>query len=407
MAFIGKAVIAQSGGPTAVINQSLVGIVEEAKRYPQITHIYGAMHGVEGIVNEDFVDLTQETSRNLEGVANTPSSALLSTRVKPDAAYCREIFKVLKAHEIRYFFYIGGNDSSDTARIVHEYAQREAYELHAVHVPKTIDNDLLENDHTPGYPSAARFVAQAFSGVNLDVRALGGVYLGVVMGRHAGFLTAAAAAAKALPDDGPHLVYLPERPFAVESFLRDVQAVYARLGRCVIAVSEGIAGADGVPVVTQYLKELEKDAHGNVNISGNGALGNVLAEQIKAKLGIKRVRADTFGYIQRCFPGVVSDIDQKEAREAGEKAVQFAVGRQCAGSVAIKRVGEYLVDYALVPFAKLAGLTRHMPDAFINAAGNGVTPQFLEYLRPLLGGNLPQSVFLRAPQVEKILRGKA
>lgn len=404
MTFIGKAVIAQSGGPTAVINQSLVGIVEEAKRRPEITQIYGALRGVEGIVNEDFVDLTQETSRNLEAVARTPSSALLSTRVKPDAAYCREILKALKAHEIRYFFYIGGNDSSDTARIVHEYAQRENYALRVVHVPKTIDNDLLENDHTPGYPSAARFVAQAFAGVNLDVRALGGVYLGVVMGRHAGFLTAAAAAAKTLPDDGPHLVYLPERPFETARFLADVRSVYERLGRCVVAVSEGIAGADGVPVVTQYLKDLERDAHGNVNISGNGALGNVLAAQIKAKLQITRVRADTFGYIQRSFPGVVSDVDQKEAREAGERAVQLAAGRQEDGSVAIKRVGDYAVDYRLVPFESVAGLTRHMPDAFINDAGNGVTPQFLEYLRPLLGSGVPERAYLRAPQVQKILR---
>src|SRR5471032_1633268 len=178
----GKILVAQGGGPTAVINQSLAGI----------TRVYGALHGVRGIVDEDFVDLSQETSANLELVAATPSSALGSTRDKPDIPYCQEIFKVLQAHQIGHFFYIGGNDSSDTVRIVSEEAAKAGYPLRCVHIPKTIDNDLVGSDHTPGFPSAARFVAQAFAGANLDNAALPGVYVGVVMGRHAGFLTAAA-----------------------------------------------------------------------------------------------------------------------------------------------------------------------------------------------------------------------
>ena len=153
----GKVLIAQGGGPTAVINQSLVGATLEARKFPQVTKVYGAIKGVEGIVNENFMDLTQETTHNLESVANTPSSALLSTRVKPDEAYCKEMFQVMKAHDIRYFFYIGGNDSADTVRIVNENADQAGYELRALHIPKTIDNDLVLNDHTPGYPSAARF----------------------------------------------------------------------------------------------------------------------------------------------------------------------------------------------------------------------------------------------------------
>jgi 6-phosphofructokinase 1 len=173
-----KVLIAQGGGPTAVINQTLAGIVLEARKFPQITKIYGAVKGVEGIVNEDFLDLTQETSHNLEQIAITPSSALKSTRVKPDSAYCHEIFKVLKAHEIKYFFYIGGNDSADTVRIVNDEAVAAGYDLKAIHVPKTIDNDLMANDHTPGFGSAARFVVQAFMGINLDVSALSGVYIG-------------------------------------------------------------------------------------------------------------------------------------------------------------------------------------------------------------------------------------
>lgn len=403
MTLIGKAVIAQGGGPTAVINQSLVGIVEAARRHPEITRIYGALRGVEGILNEDFIDLTQETARNLNDVALTPSSALLSTRVKPDDAYCREIFKVLKAHEIRYFYYIGGNDSSDTVRILSEYAETEGYALRILHVPKTIDNDLAGNDHTPGFGSAARFVSHAFAGVNLDVKALGGVYVGVVMGRHAGFLTASASAARKFEEDGPHLIYLPERAFDVDAFLRDVKRVYDCLGRCVVAVSEGISDKDGVPLVTKYLKELEKDAHGNVNISGNGALGTILADLIKDKLKIKRVRADTFGYIQRCFLGNVSDVDQQEAREVGEIAVQFSVCQEKSGSVCIRRVAEYAVDYELIGFEEVAGLTKRMPDAFINEAGNDITPAFNVYLEPLLGGSVPPVAVLRAPKVQKIV----
>lgn len=403
MTLIGKAVIAQGGGPTAVINQSLVGIVEEAKRHPEITQVYGALRGVEGLINEEFIDLTQETSRNLNDVGLTPSSALLSTRVKPDRAYCREIFKVLKAHEIRYFYYIGGNDSSDTVKILHENAEVEGYALRVIHVPKTIDNDLIGNDHTPGYGSAARFVMQAFSGINLDMRALGGVYIGVIMGRHAGFLAASASAARKFSGDGPHLVYLPERAFVMEDFLNDVKTVYDRYGRCVIAVSEGIVDSDNVPIVTKYLKQLEQDAHGNINISGNGALGTLLADIVKDKLNIKRVRADTFGYIQRCFLGNVSDVDQREAREVGEKAVQFSVRQGRNGSVCIKRIGDYAVDYQLLPFEAVAGLTKRMPDEFINAAGNDITSAFSNYLRPLLGSGILPTAMLRAPRVQKII----
>ncbi|HPG56845.1 MAG TPA: diphosphate--fructose-6-phosphate 1-phosphotransferase, partial [Candidatus Wallbacteria bacterium] len=246
---IGKVMVAQGGGPTAVINQSLVGVVLESRKFSQITSVYGAINGVRGIINEDFLDLTQETTHNLEQVADTPSSAMLSTRDKPDVKYCREIFEVLKAHDVRYFFYIGGNDSSDTVRIVNEEAQKTNYEFRAIHIPKTIDNDLVLNDHTPGFGSAARFVASAFIGINLDNRALPGVYVGVVMGRHAGFLTAAAGLAKKYPDDGPHLIYIPENPFDTEKFLLDVDRVYKQYGRCVIAVSEGIQDEKGVPIL--------------------------------------------------------------------------------------------------------------------------------------------------------------
>jgi 6-phosphofructokinase len=400
----GKILVAQGGGPTAVINQSMVGVALEARRFRNVTRVYGALHGVRGIVNEDFLDLTQETSHNLELVAATPSSALGSTRDKPDMAYCQQIFEVLRAHEIEHFFYIGGNDSADTVRIVSMEAQKAGYPLRSIHIPKTIDNDLVGNDHTPGFPSAARFVAQAFAGANLDNAALPGVYVGVVMGRHAGFLTAASALGKKFPDDGPHLIYVPERTFVLEQFLADVKSMYERHGRCVIAVSEGIHDASGAPVATLLAKEIERDAHGNVQLSGTGALADLLCDEIKSKLGIKRVRGDTFGYLQRSFIGCVSDVDQREAREVGEKAVQFAMWGDCDGSVVIKRTGFYSVDYELLALDQVAGKTRVMEDEFLNAAGTDVTDAFRLYLRPLLGSGMPDAFRLRGASVPKILK---
>jgi 6-phosphofructokinase 1 len=381
----------------------MAGVVLEARKFRNVELVYGAYHGVSGIINEDFLDLTQETSHNIEMVANTPSSALGSTRDKPDLKYCHEIFEVLKAHGIGYFFYIGGNDSSDTVRIVSEEARRANYALRCIHIPKTIDNDLVGNDHTPGFPSAARFVAQAFMGANLDNAALPGVYLAVVMGRHAGFLTAASALGKKFPDDGPHLIYLPERTFSVEKFLGDVKATYDKFGRCVIAASEGIHDNRGAPIITQLASQIEHDAHGNVQLSGTGALADLLCDEIKSKLGIKRVRGDTLGYLQRSFIGCVSDVDQREAREVGEKAVQYAMWGDRDGSVAIKRTGFYSVDYQLVPLDSVAGKTRVMEDEFIAASGTDVTDAYRMYLRPLLGSGLPDAYRLRLNKVAKIL----
>ncbi len=400
----GKVLVAQGGGPTAVINQSMAGVVLEARKFRNVELVYGAYHGVSGIINEDFLDLTQETSHNIEMVASTPSSALGSTRDKPDLKYCHEIFEVLKAHGIGYFFYIGGNDSSDTVRIVSEEARRADYPLRCIHIPKTIDNDLVGNDHTPGFPSAARFVAQAFQGANLDNAALPGVYLAVVMGRHAGFLTAASALGKKFPDDGPHLIYLPERVFEVDKFLSDVKRTYEKYGRCVIAASEGIHDKQGTPIITQLSSHVERDAHGNIQLSGTGALADLLCDEIKSKLGIKRVRGDTFGYLQRSFMGCVSDVDQREAREVGEKAVQYAMWGDRDGSVAIKRTGFYSVDYQLVPLDSVAGKTRVMEDEFIAANGTDVTDAFRLYLRPLLGSGMPDAYRLRLNKVDKILK---
>jgi len=403
-----KVLIAQGGGPTAVINESLVGATLTARAFDGTEAVYGAFHGVSGIVNEDFIDLTGESAENLENVAKTPCSALGSTRDKPDQKYCQDIFKVLKAHGIGTFFYIGGNDSSDTLRILAEEAVTADYPLRCIHIPKTIDNDLTVNDHTPGYPSAAKFVASAFAGVNLDNRALQGVYVGVVMGRHAGFLTAAAALGRKYDDDGPHLIYLPERNFSMDTFIGDVKAAQDKYGRCVIAVSEGIHDDSGEPIVTRLAKEVEKDAHGNVQLSGTGALADLLCAAIREGTGQKRVRGDTFGYLQRSFMGCVSDVDQRESRAVGVAAANYAQDGNRDGTVTIHRTGSgdsYAAEYKLSKLEDVAGKTKVMSDDMIAASGNDITPAFVDYLKPLLGSNMPEAFRLEADRVAKILKG--
>ena len=309
-------------------------------------------HGVRGLVKpgaEGLLDLTQIDKAKLEAVARTPSAALGSTRDKPDEAYCDKILDGCRRNDIRYFFYIGGNDSADTCRIVSEKAADAGYELRCFHVPKTIDNDLLENDHTPGFPSAARYVSLALMGDALDNASLGGIKINVIMGRNAGFLAAAAAIARGAAPDGaapqdrpaPHLIYLPEVPFSTDAFLADVEAVYAKLGRCQIAVSEGIRDASGAEIGPKLMRGPgEVDAHGNVQLSGSGALGDGLADLVKTGLTPKggkapRVRADTFGYIQRCWPHA-SPVDSEEARAVGRYAAELAARGDVSASVIIR-----------------------------------------------------------------------
>ena len=236
--------------------------------------------------------------------------------------------------------------------------------------------------------------------MNLDNRALSGVLIGVVMGRHAGFLTASSSLARKYLDEGPHLVYLPERPFSTERFIADVDRVYNEHGLCTVAVSEGIQDEKGTPIALALSSNAERDAHGNVQLSGTGVVGDLLADQIKSKLKIKRVRADTFGYLQRSFLGVVSDRDAHEAREVGEIAVQYAMWDNVDGSVVIRRpVMNYSLAYDLVPLESVAGKTRVMPDEFINAEGDGVTTAFYSYCRPLICSSVPEPHRLRAPRV--------
>jgi 6-phosphofructokinase 1 len=241
-------------------------------------------------------------------------------------------------------------------------------------------------------------------GANLDNRALPGVYIAVVMGRHAGFLTAAAALGQKFEDDGPHLIYLPERHFSLDRFLRDVKATMDQHGRCVVAVSEGIHDADGASIAVKHARNTERDAHGNVLLSGSNTLADLLTDTVRSKLGFKRVRGETLGYLQRSFVGCVSDVDRHEAREVGEKAVQYAMWGDRDGSVTMHRTGFYSVEYHLTPLSEVAGRTRTMPDQFIMETGVGVTDAFRMYLRPLLGAGLPDVHRLRLNPVEKILR---
>ena len=385
-------VIAQSGGPSMVINESLVGAVLEARKSPAVGRILGARHGILGILGDDYVDMRKPSEKKLLAIAETPSSALGSCRRKPDLADCRAIFEAFRRRSVGYFFYIGGNDSADAARIVAEEAAKEGYPLVVYHIPKTIDNDLRSCDHTPGFGSAARFVASALKGDDLDNRALGGVKIDVIMGRDAGFLTAASALARVRPDDGPHLIYLPEVPFSEKKFVADVKAAMKKFGRCVVAVSEGIRGRDGVPVGAK-LSDGERDSHGNVQMSGTGALGDALAKLLKTKAAIKRVRADTFGYLQRSFPGIASKTDQAEAFAAGKEAVKAAIKAAggahlpTMGTIAIRRAKgkSYKVSFEPAPVRDAAKYTRSVPPQFIAANGHDVTKAFISYAKPLVG----------------------
>jgi 6-phosphofructokinase 1 len=388
----GNAVIGQSGGPTSVINQSLVGVIQAAKKAGHIKELFGARHGVRGIVNEDFIPLKGVKDDLLERIAVTPAAALGSTRDKPDQPYCEKIFAAFKKNDVRYFFYIGGNDSADTARIVNELAKSANYELRTFHVPKTIDNDLRVHDHTPGYGSAAKFVAAAIMGDNYDNKSLPGIKVDVIMGRHAGFLTAASVLARQHDEDGPHLIYVPEAPLSEEKFLADVDAAYKKHGRCLIAVSEGVSQPGGKTWAEAMSSNLEKDSHGNIQLSGTGALGDFLASLVTRKLtpagGKKlRVRADTFGYLQRSFPGFTSESDASEARLVGKKAVEYSADEKNAeGSVAMRRLpgGEYKIETFLTPLSTVARETKHMSPEYIGG-GNNITEAFKQYVRPLVG----------------------
>jgi len=403
----GNACIGQSGGPSAVINQSLVGVIEEARRHKkEIKSLLGAVHGTKGIMGEKFIELLGIPQSKLEKIAATPGAALGSVRHKPKDEDCAAMLEIFKKRDIRYFFYIGGDDSAKAAHIIQGMARKSGYEMVVVHVPKTIDNNLMESDHTPGFGSAARFVANAVRGDELDNRSLPGVKVDIIMGRNAGWLAAASMLARVDKGDGPHLIYLPEVPFTPEKFLGDVKRVYAEHKRAVVCVSEGIRDPEGKLWAETAGKHLyeglkddarnllgkpKKDAFGHFQLSGTGVLADFLTGLISNNTDISRVRGDTFGYLQRSFPGFESKIDQREARQVGRAAVKWACqGR--VGSVAIKRRPSkaYKSYLGLVDLSLVAGLNREVSKEFICPGGNDICPSFRDYCLPLVGG-LPET----------------
>ena len=372
-------VIAQGGGPTAVINQTLVGAVLEAKKRHPGARVLGARHGVRGIRDGDYVDLSAVPEAQLKLIAGTPSAALGSTRDKPDAAYCEVILAGLKKAGADAFIYIGGNDTAGTQQIL---ADAAGGSMALVHAPKTIDNDLVDNDHTPGFISAGEFVAAAFLSVDLDFRALPGVYVGIVMGRHAGFLTAAAATWRLDDDGGPHLLYVPERGFSVPRFIDDVKKTLDRHKRCIVAVSEGVSTEDGRSLVESIVptERLERDAHGNVKLSGTD-LGAAFEQALADGLPGKRARVDTLGYMPRGAISMISPVDAREAFDVGAFAVD-AAGKG-GGSVALQ-VENGKTVIRLVPLSNVAGKTRHMPDDFLKSDENQLSEAGLAYFKRLL-----------------------
>lgn len=371
-------VIAQGGGPTAVINQTVVGAVLEArKRYPK-AKVLGALHGVRGIRDGKFVELHKISEVDLKKIANTPSAALGSTRDKPDAAYTAQVLEGLKKVRADVFVNIGGNDTSGTQQILTDAAGGSMVFMHA---PKTIDNDLMENDHTPGFISAGEFVAGAFKSVDLDFRALPGIYVGIVMGRHAGFLTAASAAWRD-GGDGPHLIYVPERPFSTSRFIDDVKRVMDKHKRCIVAVSEGVQTEGGKSLVEEIVgpDKVERDAHGNVKLSGsdlNRAFETALAQGLPGK----RARVDALGYMPRGYIGAINKTDAKEAFKAGALAV--ALAEKGGASIAIKYEDGKTVMKP-VPLGNVAAKTRHMPENFLDKDGTQLSKKGMAYFERLI-----------------------
>ncbi|MFH0792606.1 MAG: 6-phosphofructokinase [bacterium] len=436
----GNLVVGQSGGPTQVINQSLVGVIEEALKHTTFEGILGAVNGIAGILMKNFVDLRRESHDTLQSVAATPGAALGSCRFKPKDADCEKVFEIFRELNVHYFFYIGGNDSALAAATLNKIARERKYELRIFHVPKTIDNDLLVTDHCPGYGSAAKYVASTIVGNDMDNRALPGVKIDICMGRSAGWLTASAACARNGDSDAPHLIYLPERRKKLTEILEDIFAVYDTYGRCSVAISEGVVGPDGFemiasPAIAEELKSLgmeaiidsisiqgkveeaaggtSHDAFGHPQLSGSGALGDFFADALKIYWYRKtkkrlRVRADTLGYAQRSFAGCVSKVDAEEARIVGREAVKYSIQGDIDGSIALRRIGDgenYLSEPFLAKLEEVAGLGkpkneqfRPVPPEFINDKGNGMTQAFVDYALPLLGG-IPQKGVLKSVPV--------
>ncbi len=391
---IGVALLGQSGGPTSVINASAAGVFIEALKQENITAVYGAVHGIKGILNEDFYDIGQEDLEELKLLRNTPSSAIGSVRYKlkdpkQDPSEYERLLEVFKKYNIRYFFYNGGNDSMDTCNKISKFFKKAGYDCNVIGVPKTIDNDLYGTDHSPGYGSAAKYVATTFMELYHDATVYDTPMVTIieVMGRNAGWLTAASALAQ-VKGQGPDLIFLPEIPFDIDKFFEQVKTMLAEKGKVIVAVSEGIKTTEGKYIATAFLdlyRDVRRDAFGHVQLGGTA---QVLADEV-AKRTKAKVRAIEFSLLQRCAAHLASKVDVNEAYNAGRKAVLAAVKGSTDKMIGFKRVSNdpYKIKYALLPLKLAANTEQKVPIEWILPDGKGMTQDFIDYALPLIQGD--------------------
>ena len=385
----GACIFGQSGGPTSVINASAYGVIATALKDPNITAVYGAEHGIKGVLNDRLFDMGQEDPSELELLKYTPSSALGSCRYKmadpdvDDTDYKR-ILEIFKKYDVRYFFYNGGNDSMDTCNKISKYMQKVGYECRVMGVPKTIDNDLFGTDHCPGYGSAAKYIATSCMEVYHDARVYdtGMVVIIEIMGRHAGWLAASAALASHY-GCGPDLIYLPETDFDMDQFLSDVDRVYKEKGNCLVAVSEGIHYPDG-----SFVSEASTSATDGFGHAQLGGLAPTLADLAKARTGAK-VRGIELSLLQRCASHLASETDIEESFMAGKAAVENAVAGVTDKMIAFERTyedGKYVCQTKLLNLTDVANTEKKVPLKWINKDGNGMTQEYIDYVLPLIQG---------------------
>ena len=405
----GACIIGQSGGPTAVINASALGAIQSALQSEQVTRVLGAANGIEGVLKERLFDMAREDPGELELLKYTPASALGSCRYKMSAPSVddtdyRRLLEIFRKYDVRYFFYNGGNDSMDTCNKISKFMQQSGYECRVIGIPKTIDNDLHGTDHCPGFGSAAKFIATSCMEVHQDLRVYdkGRVTIVEIMGRHAGWLAASAALASEY-GAGPDLIYLPETDFSMPKFIEDVKRVYAEKGSCIIAVSEGIHYEDG-----GFVSEAKVAANDGFGHAQLGGLAAILAQVLKEETGAK-VRGIELNLLQRCGAHLASETDIEESFMAGKAAVENAVnginGRMIGFERGV-RDGRYACKTKLIPLMEVANVEKKIPREWINAEGNGVNHQFIEYALPLIQGepDLPKVDSLpRFAKLKKIL----
>lgn len=385
----GNLLVAHGGGPTAVINASLQGVVEEAKKYSCVKNIIGARFGLEGILKEDFVDLGKEPESKIARLQFTPASALGSCRKRLIEEEFLQVLRIFKSNNVRYFFYNGGNDSIDTCNKISMLSREYDYDLKVIGIPKTVDNDLCHTDHCPGYGSAARFTSVSVMEQSKDLESLPiNVRIIEIMGRNAGWLTAASVLGKQSWEQGPHLVYLPEIIFNEEKFLEDVKKLHKEVKGVIVAVSEGIKDESGKPVLEGGIA----DDFGHKMLGG---VSQYLSNLVVKKLGISS-RYEVPGLLGRASIPLQSTIDREEAKGAGAYAVQTAIQGKSGYMVSLVRVSNrpYRYDYGLVPLEQVANLERKFPLEWINKEGNGIEKTFVDYCMPLIGELLPEYVSL-------------